>query len=898
MVTNQTIIDACRLSLHHKEFINDYLQLVRGELSFDGVTEPRLTAKQVSRLIDTASLFSLNDSNEQYQKLAFKIAMFLFIKYRDSYPIITFATELILTRLGDLPAIKAITKNKNAIDLFSFYPKTEDIPSEDSLEIDSPLVYVKFPEIVNRKNSNTIKVQEGLTLVLTNFQEKIYRLLREGKSIAFSAPTSAGKSYIIYNYIGERVKNSENFSAVYIAPTKALIAEVEAEIKKAIYSLGIKPSEFGIYMSANVLNLEEVRATRKKVVVMTQERLQEMLSNNLDFRVDLLVLDEAQKVAEKTRGVIIEDSVQELIAKNIGIQKVFISPYVGNLKKYEKIFGTYGVIPEQTYRSPVAQNFLKVKFTDRKVDVSLIAYELKSALQEYFVPLTSIPLKSNTKHLTIEERLAYVASRMIQSEEPTLVYCSTRPSCRTTAGLIGEQLKKPELSNALTTAIQFLEEHVHKDYYLIDALRNGLGYHYGKLPQFVRYYVRDLFENGKINILCCTSTLLEGVNLPARNMVLYDPKLGRAHMDRLSLRNLAGRAGRLLMDYYGKVYCINQDEWKLKEDIFEDKPEEIESAAEKQLEVDAKALIKYLENQKALNIPVRIKVLATSLMIKQIKYGNSRFLEGFIERNPEIEPAHIEKIATTLVKNAREVTSIIDREIILRNRGIDPRLQVELLREMERYTDVSVPCPKNGSIDGDLLKLIFRRIYRILFQRTDERYSYHAALAAKWITQRPYSVLVDDKIRFSKKYQKEDEDDKTFHNRMIDDLDTDLEETLKFNYTKGLKLYVDLALEVAARKPHRTYEICQELPILLEAGAFDKKVLILLEVGFSRNYAIDIFKYVQLFDGDFSDNLSCVDWLSNNYIRLKDAIRDRIIRKELREVLEAYQMKLPDEADD
>ncbi len=92
------------------------------------------------------------------------------------------------------------------------------------------------------------------------------------------------------------------------------------------------------------------------------------------------------------------------------------------------------------------------------------------------------------------------------------------------------------------------------------------------MPQFVRFYIKELFESKEIDLLCCTSTLLEGVNMPAKNIVLYSPKAGD-EMDRLSILNLAGRAGRLLKDYYGKIYCINVNEWKNGEDVFSEKLE-------------------------------------------------------------------------------------------------------------------------------------------------------------------------------------------------------------------------------------------------------------------------------------------------------------------------------------
>src|SRR3989442_6272081 len=100
-----------------------------------------------------------------------------------------------------------------------------------------------------------------------------------------------------------------------------------------------------------------------------------------------------------------------------------------------------------------------------------------------------------------------------------------------------------------------------------------------RCPQFIRFFVKDLFEKKKIATLCCTSTLLEGVNLPAKNLVMYKPRAGGL-LTTLSTRNLVGRAGRLQKDYYGKIYCIEDDEWTQDKTPFNDELESISSSSE------------------------------------------------------------------------------------------------------------------------------------------------------------------------------------------------------------------------------------------------------------------------------------------------------------------------------
>ena len=101
------------------------------------------------------------------------------------------------------------------------------------------------------------------------------------------------------------------------------------------------------------------------------------------------------------------------------------------------------------------------------------------------------------------------------------------------------------------------------------------------MPNQVRILIEDLFKEKKLIYLFCTSTLLEGVNLPAQNIFIMKPTQGKGnYLDRLSFWNLAGRAGRLLKDYYGNIYCINIDDWKGYSPDPDDVEHEIESILE------------------------------------------------------------------------------------------------------------------------------------------------------------------------------------------------------------------------------------------------------------------------------------------------------------------------------
>ena len=107
--------------------------------------------------------------------------------------------------------------------------------------------------------------------------------------------------------------------------------------------------------------------------------------------------------------------------------------------------------------------------------------------------------------------------------------------------------------------IDFLKEDIHRKYYLIDCLKKKIAYHHGSLPDIVRKEIEELYINEKLSTIFCTSTLLEGVNLPANNLFTFEPKKKDTPLTNFEFGNLIGRAGRLNSSLYGTVYYIEEN---------------------------------------------------------------------------------------------------------------------------------------------------------------------------------------------------------------------------------------------------------------------------------------------------------------------------------------------------
>ena len=87
----------------------------------------------------------------------------------------------------------------------------------------------------------------------------------------------------------------------------------------------------------------------------------------------------------------------------------------------------------------------------------------------------------------------------------------------------------------------------------------GIAYHVGYLPTHIKKRIEDYFERGIIRTIFCTSTLVEGVNLPADNLIVLKYRNGRSNLDEVSFRNLLGRVGRIKYNLYGNVILLRLD---------------------------------------------------------------------------------------------------------------------------------------------------------------------------------------------------------------------------------------------------------------------------------------------------------------------------------------------------
>ena len=348
----------------------------------------------------------------------------------------------------------------------------------------------------------------GEEVVFHHSQARVFQRLLDGESIVLSAPTSFGKSLITDAVIAARkFKN-----LLILVPTIALIDETRRRLVERF------SPEYKIITHATQETAD------RNIFVMTQERALELKGLS---SIDFFVIDEFYKLSPGREGddrcILLNHALYKLIKTKA--QFYMLGPNILGLAEglEERLDCTFVHEPVKTVRSQI--HYLK----------------------------------------GTEDRLSDVEAICAKLEGPTIVFCRSPKRAAEIALRLSEN-SKDVFDERLAGATRWLGENYHSDWHFVKALRAGIGVHHGRIPRALGQYVVRLFNDGILERLVCTSTLIEGVNTRAKNIIISDSTINREPIDFFTFSNIKGRSGRMGRYFTGHVYVFDappQDELPL-----------------------------------------------------------------------------------------------------------------------------------------------------------------------------------------------------------------------------------------------------------------------------------------------------------------------------------------------
>lgn len=376
-------------------------------------------------------------------------------------------------------------------------------------------------------------------------QKMIYDHLTD-ESFSYSGPTSMGKSYIMRMFLKAQVIGGEKKNFAIIVPTKALINEVREKIVDDLKE-NLHARNYHIVTAAGDAALKCDDQGRNYIFIMTPERLLYLLINEKQVKLDFLFIDEAHKLSgNDKRSPFYYQFVHMLSEQEPAPHIIFASPNIPNPEIYLKLIADSADQSNKlaTTFSPVSQVKFIVNLDDK--EVSVYNEHTKTAL-----PITSVALPD----ADLTDVLLRFEKDETGKEKSFIVYFSSIRKTVTAARDFAAN-RTAKSNKELVDLSKDIKNEVHNDYYLADLVAKGIAYHIGYLPASIRQRIEKLFKAGIITALFCTSTLVEGVNLPADNLFITDNKNGLKNMKTVDFRNLIGRVGRLEFNLYGNVFLV------------------------------------------------------------------------------------------------------------------------------------------------------------------------------------------------------------------------------------------------------------------------------------------------------------------------------------------------------
>lgn len=407
-----------------------------------------------------------------------------------------------------------------------------------------------------------IKAMDGLCQrtfkaykTLNRMQSLLYPVAyKTSENMLICAPTGAGKTdaamLTILNTIANNITprpfdepdatdfvvETESFKIVYVAPMKALAAEVTEKLGRRLSWLGIKVREL-----TGDMHLTKREIIETQIIVTTPEKWDVVTRKStgdteLVQKVRLLIIDEVHMLHDE-RGAVLES----LVART--------QRQVESTQSLIRIVGLSATLPNYIDVS----DFLKV---NRMAGLFYFDASFRPVpLEQHFVGVRgkagSKQSKENLEIVVFEK-----VTDMLRLGHQVMVFVHSRKDTLGTARKLYDQAVDQQCTDLFDpTAHPGYELATHdmkssKQRELRELLPKGMGVHHAGMPRSDRNLMERLFADGVLKVLCCTATLAWGVNLPAAAVIikgtqLYSAEAGKfVDLGILDVLQIFGRAGR------------------------------------------------------------------------------------------------------------------------------------------------------------------------------------------------------------------------------------------------------------------------------------------------------------------------------------------------------------------
>ncbi|KAH8902124.1 P-loop containing nucleoside triphosphate hydrolase protein [Coniochaeta sp. PMI_546] len=366
-------------------------------------------------------------------------------------------------------------------------------------------------------------------------------------NLVVSAPTGSGKTAVLELAICKIVadRGPENIKIVYQAPTKALCSEKARDWTEKFKCLNLHCAE----LTGDTSQAEMRNVGRASIIVTTPEKWDSITRKWHDHRkllqlVELFLIDEVH-ILKDVRGATLEAVVSRMKSIGTNVRFVALSATVPNSEDIATWLG----LNLQNPHLPALRETFSEEFRPVKLERHVFGYEKRTNDHVFDKYLDSklIPL------------LAKYTRR-----KPILVFCFTRKSCETTAAKLAQWWtslpKQEQLWHQPPNQLRVLSRELQ------ELVKTGVAFHHAGLSPNDRQTIEQAFLKGELSVICCTSTLAVGINLPCHTVVLKGTITYQndsiQELSDLEVMQMLGRAGRPQFDDSANALILTSSDQK------------------------------------------------------------------------------------------------------------------------------------------------------------------------------------------------------------------------------------------------------------------------------------------------------------------------------------------------
>ena len=392
---------------------------------------------------------------------------------------------------------------------------------------------------------------------LNRVQSQVYNTaMLSPENMLLCAPTGAGKTNVamltILHEVGLHRRSDGSidtsaFKIVYVAPMKALVAEMVGNLGNRLKPYGINVRELTGDVSLSRSQIDDTQ-----VIVTTPEKWDIITRKSGDRTytqlVRLLIIDEIHLLHDG-RGPVLESIVARTVLQ------------VETTQEMVRLVGLSATLPN--FEDVAA--FLRINPSK-----GLFVFDNSfrpCPLQQQFIGVT---VKKPLQRFQVMNEICYEKVLENAGKSQTIIFVHSRKETAKTAkamrdtALESDQLAKFLKEDSASREILISEAEQCRSADLRDLLPYGFAIHHAGMTRADRTLVEELFADGHVQVLVSTATLAWGVNLPAHTVIIkgtqmYNPEKGG--WDELSFQDvmqMMGRAGRPQFDTFGEGIIITQ----------------------------------------------------------------------------------------------------------------------------------------------------------------------------------------------------------------------------------------------------------------------------------------------------------------------------------------------------